>query len=794
MPEQLDFGQVISLLNHSRFSRIADEPVSREEGWALYRGEYHVHAGKYDFYVVYLFSKASLDQVEKAARAVSGRETVHVVFPASLADYVEKKKMSFPGTVAGFWTVREYLASYIREELGAYSSRLSEAPKDYIDPPFDTPSGIKRKVPPPPLDFIATQPTPGEVARGTLGVILADAGQGKTYHCSYLVDRLRKMPGGVVPIFIDSRQWDSIPLDDLRSLSKTILHSFRYYGAPIPWIEGCEEDFLRVTLRAGLFRIIFDGFDEYVLRNVGTMDPVGVLEALSELAQETEARILLTSRSSFWHANIDPAELESLLQRTGNHIFTLLPFDTNHARNYFLRRLTDGKSVDRATQIFGTLRNQNPSLMGRGFVLRLIADLVGRGGEAQELPRQQSNQMRWLLERLCEREVERQDLILSAPKQLRMLTQFAREQASGEAGTSLLLEVCLQDVEPSLDDIARRTTVEKLKSHPLLAYEPTSDLWAFSAGQVGIVLLADALVDADRDKLTALARTLAVSPGDLEDLATSVCDSIARGREGRGEQVRTVQLLVAGLAASRPTATTGKELSTAFDLRASIALRMVELLAAPQASREERTGVLMELISAKRIEGFRFGGTMNRFDLRGIAFVDCAFQGTAWVACQFDGSTQFSNCSFSGAISAPRSEALAEAKFDRDCRLDQESRRWLENTLVAAGKRRYNREDLKADIEAIIRKFLSRGGLSVKTIRRSFLMKGSIADSPHRNEIVETLLKTVLETHHVSGVSDGGVGVRDEALDCVKFYAANNVFTGQLADASERLTRHLKLR
>ena len=112
-----------------------------------------------------------------------------------------------------------------------------------------------------------------------------------------LVSRLAEISQDLIPIIIDSTQWQSLTVEDLSSLSKTITHSFRHFNAPIGWIEGHEEEFLIVTLKAGMFRIVFDGFDEYVLRNRGTVRPAEVLEALTKLADPTGARIVIITGS-----------------------------------------------------------------------------------------------------------------------------------------------------------------------------------------------------------------------------------------------------------------------------------------------------------------------------------------------------------------------------------------------------------------------------------------------------------------------------------------------------------------
>jgi glycine/D-amino acid oxidase-like deaminating enzyme len=117
----------------------------------------------------------------------------------------------------------------------------------------------------------------------------------------YLVSHISDIDKRLVPLMVDSSQWHTMPVEDQRLLAKTIAHSFRHFGATIGWLEGHEEEFLRARLKADVFRIVFDGFDEYILRNRGAVQPLKVLDALASLANATGTRIVITSRTSFWN-------------------------------------------------------------------------------------------------------------------------------------------------------------------------------------------------------------------------------------------------------------------------------------------------------------------------------------------------------------------------------------------------------------------------------------------------------------------------------------------------------------
>ena len=65
--------------------------------------------------------------------------------------------------------------------------------------------------------------------------------------------------------------------------------------------------------------------------------------------------------------------------------------------------------------------------------------------------------------------------------------------------------------------------------------------------------------------------------------------------------------------------------------------------------------------------------------------------------------------------------------------------------------------------------------------------------SKHRVDIVDELMSSVLDSHAISGMTEKGVHVRKEVEDAVQFYAANNVLTGPLRIAFDRLCKRLAI-
>src|SRR5690606_36538172 len=344
-----------------------------------------------------------------------------------------------------------------------YSSRLSDlAPQFYIDPKITTPIGAAKEAPNPLLNFFTDHLAIKEDSKiGQIAVLLAEPGQGKTYMSQYLVAEL--LSRKAIPIYVQSDQWNQLAPQDLSSIWRTIVNSFRYFDAPIPWLFADEEQFIFTFMKSGLSTLVFDGFDEYVLKNKGRVTAREVFGSLKQLADEAGVAILITSRTSFWDSEIDLSESELANQKV--YRFEIVPFNTGKAEKYFKARFkSDPEKAERATNLFGQLQGHSKGFVGRGFVLNLIADLVKRDGDTRF---QGNRPISWLLEALCERETVRQQLPLSGKQQIAVLKDIASEVAKGVPLSNETIELIIPQHYP-LDDSEVKACVKKLGSHPVI--------------------------------------------------------------------------------------------------------------------------------------------------------------------------------------------------------------------------------------------------------------------------------------------------------------------------------------
>jgi hypothetical protein len=784
--ERLEFNEIVTLINLSGTTEIGSKPIaSAPGGWDLYQAHHKVQTSSYPFHILYLHAKASRDSLDSAARQLS-RGNVHVVYASSLDERQSAHKNLF-SAAHGVWSSRDYLRMQVEREIQTYLSSLkAQRPKHWVDPRIRRPENLfSAKRPNPILSFLTVEE---EVPGGRLAILLAEPGQGKTYMSNYLAAEIAAHYR-LVPLAIESKQWTSMSVADLAYLSKTMMHAFRFHRAPIGWLENHEDDFLDVMLKGDLFRIIFDGFDEYVLRNAGAVQPMEALEALADLAQKTGSRIVITSRTSFWETNLSTEAVSSFVESTGTLIYHILAFDENHAENYFKNRIRDDPSkADRATQLFRQLKKASPSLVGRGFVLNLIGDLVEREKSSFFGTTSGNLDFRWLLSELCDRETERQQLPFNATEQLEMLRMIAGDAARGEQVNDGSLDLAMELLHPQMEPGARKESLEKLKAHPLLKYDPKTNIWDFKEQQIRVVFVAEQMLGWTGEELRMFIERVQLDAGAREDLGNMLVDLADAGRADGG--MIALKRVIRALSARKGDTTQASGVPTDGQrLAATVALIAVERSFRQGTAHADRTNFLLTICHDQKIDGFAFSGTIGRYDFRGVKFSACFFEQVLWANCKFDDSTIFDRCKFTGGLPPAYTDGLGKAQFPQSF-LDQEASAWLTALRVREGSRSYTVDDLKRDVGSVLDKFIT-GGVGFGTVKERNLSKGTISGSPHKGEIIGVLCSTVFEPHHISGIRERGFNVRETAKEAMKFYAANNVFTGAIGVAFDKLKRRV---
>jgi hypothetical protein len=658
MVKGLDFLEVVALINHSRITEIDINPLKGEKGkWALFKGLNKVPNFTYPFYILYIYSDFTKESSLSASQSIIYPNSTQVVYAPSVKEsYLSELKSQIRNykDLAGFRDLKVYFLSFIQDQLKVYLQRIITElePKYYVDPPYETPSGIKRKIPNPLYSFLTDNID--DIKGGSLGVLLADPGQGKTYTTRYLATTLAS--NGFIPIYIHSPQWFNMKEEDLSSLYKTITYSFRYFDAPLDWIEGVEDLFINITLKLGMFRIIFDGFDEYILWNKGKFTPNEIISNLHNLAEQSNSRILVTSRTTFWNYNIaDENHYQYLFK------YEILPFDQNHAQNYFEKRLVGNLSaIKRASEIFGRLKNIGRSdfsriFAGRGIILNLIADL---SDESEETTYDGNTSVfQWILNALCLREEKRQRLPINAEQQLSIFRLFAEYKSIGiRASTDLLLEiiqvVCEKLTPEEVNSmVGLGASPRSLQDHPLIYKENIKknevDIWKFRHEQIEFNLLAEQIINYSKENLSnsikILFSKLVITGSVLDDLCTVIFEQISANLDLDKSYNNTLKLLSKLIHCSDLNNLNPRKSYTLSTFVSKLIIYVLNKNKIIGRLRNDRMKELLKYLNNNEIIGLQFTGTLNSLDFSGINVSDCRFENVIWSNCTFNDNTIFRN-------------------------------------------------------------------------------------------------------------------------------------------------------
>jgi hypothetical protein len=797
----ISFHDVANLVNRISGTRInVESPVAMEpEQYAVYAGSVSSSGFSFDFEILYLYAGATKEGA-RGARALLARRNDKsrmkaVYAPSITASIVEEVRRSGIECIS----LADYFLSFMSQQTEAYIGKIKQLSfKDYIDPQIDTPTGFTKRNPNPVLGFLLTPER--SVNRGEVAVLLGEPGQGKTHMSKYLASELTAKKR--IPIYVHSEQWTRMQVDDLSSIWKTIVASFRYFDAPIGWAEGVEREFVRVSLRLGIFRLIFDGFDEFILWNRGTVAPQDSLQELLNLADETGTTLCITSRTSFWKAEISEVDgNESAFGHGQLYAFTICPFDRNHARNYFIKRFGDNApQVDASVRLFDRLKqdtsNDAMSFVGRGFFLSLIADLISRGFSAERVGADGLTRLQWIMDALCQREQTRQQLPLDSPAQLKVLREFAEITARGEPRSSATLRMVLEvitDLDPQqIEQLV--TKPAKLKDHPLISHSPNSGGWFYTQDQIEYALLAERVLELcsrpdPHDGLAGLLNNPAFSKSLQAEVATSIVQQIFEPRPDDEALARCKDVIAAiadaGQRGEATDAPTG-----CYQFAGQLALLAAGRAYARGADRTERTNALLNLLPGGQLVGLQFVGTMSGLDFRDLTISECHFDTVTFTNCRFSSSTRFTNCRFT-ELRATNCEQLGLAVWDASNRLDDASRRLAEAEMVTGGRRIYGDDNLSADLDYLIRRFLPRETSGFKKIEERNLTRGLIGHSQHKDVIIESLKRRCLDCHPVAGTPV--YSVAEKAKPDFIFYVGNGVLTGELALLRDDLRKKLGL-
>ena len=226
----------------------------------------------------------------------------YAVVQASATIANDLAKLQAQSRAVGVYTLRQLLQRSVERVLGATEpERDLEAERLFVDPDVRS------------VSYDLTAPTDRQSSKALsslsgwlkddsekgprVAVLLAKAGVGKTTVARQLFRHLRfsTATAGRYPILVESDHW-------ARLSDKTNLTLWDVWRESLDalYASSIGRDDIEMCVEQGLLLPIFDGFDELCTRLGAHFSAVETLDQLLDLVKDTEGRILITTRDTFW--------------------------------------------------------------------------------------------------------------------------------------------------------------------------------------------------------------------------------------------------------------------------------------------------------------------------------------------------------------------------------------------------------------------------------------------------------------------------------------------------------------
>lgn len=577
---------------------------------------------------------------------------------------------------------------------------------------------------------------------GVLMVMSAGAGVGKTTVSRTLFRKLAKNASHTktIPIYVEAQHWKN----QLRADSKfydVIQNSLDLFDARPP-----PEDIFFHALEKGYLSFIFDGFDELCSYQYDSFDPAEVLGQL-QISEESEARILITTRSGFWKARVAEIERTSKMST-----ISLVPFNTQQSKGYFLKVFGQGtQEYRRAQRLHSALQASTHPLDHTGsirdevfnlpFCVRVLADYIKDGGQIDNLEKtqrcggtkggEQENFHRLLLA-ICERERTRQNLETLAEEQL---LSFVDVAAADDAQRPYF---ALSDLL-SLPGGFRTMDEGKIGEHALLERREPEVFcfkYEFLAPYLRALGVRNALMD----------ESLVLQGGLVKVLE--------RERGGEGEVSENLNRILypkdfEAVVRYCRGAVAKKNFSLAsffFNLGLVLSQRRSDIL-----SDVARTEALFfngyDRSVRREIIGWHFYGTIENLDLTDVTFKDCYFTDVKFRRCGVSSTTTFDNCRFKGSLVMSPQSQWGNVDYRESCEAVFPADASWEKVLNRAVGKREERVDILLSIA--FGKFWT-GGRFQASIAKTNWHRGWLGETREAKRVLDSMLKArmISEVHH----------------------------------------------
>ena len=727
------------------------EVSDQSDQWAMLKVNFQTPAGfvkaRY-LYLAYDCPQLVASEANKQKWRSGGEYTVIATTRSALSDDLAKTKIIFGGIAAT--NPRKLLVENVMQNL--VSSNMESDNKNYfIHPIIKLENGKEVQAVSHIVETLKISKKHSEI-KNWAEVLIADAGLGKTTVCRIVADELFKDDSNIIPILVESAQWQGLVNVSLPNI---------LYNALLQLMP----DALHLT-NPKLFRLlateqilipIFDGFDELSVLPETNHSAENLLKQLSKLIGNSGAKVLMSARKTFWENNIDGVDG---IDKNKLNKLELLGFTNTQRQQFFKKRLKRSQDIDLANRISkeigsrlyedaveGERENKNRA-SGIPLMLELIAVYVDHNDLAKFLPNSK-DPIGPLLKSICDRENLRQKLKIPSTTQMKIFeelyVEFPKEFSKDEL--KFIVELHVPDVSSS--------KIERFSQHAFFA--TNNDMFDSKFETLRIYFVArwlarqleDSLNKKMSNQTSKILKQNALGKGELFD------ELVIRIMEpGKKKYTATIKHAYEMITASEEWE---GPCSALFHLSQEIALKN-------KITRFERSNVLLGLMGTKNEERSAFNkvaveGTISSLDLRETSFENCVFKNVEFYNCKFNKTTEFINSRFQGTLNFSNCSKVDNFVVS-DCIFSTTAKGAVDKYCNNAA----HKVSRDAAIEAllnVLRKFKSQFGLS--GIQSVNAKSGVVGKSPYRDVIYEALQSEgILKTHDITGVKNGGVHISED--------------------------------
>lgn len=739
---------------------IADAlPVKETPDWAFWKALYRTPRTDVPATYLYLKNRCPLKEATsdnlRLWQQMAGPGGYEIVIPPSsgLSKNMQQAKLAFGG-IAIKTSKQLLLDSFLKE----FAWKPIQGEEYFIDPDLQTSDGktvygATAHL----IDWMRGSSKLGNTS--ALSVLVADGGVGKTTVSRVICQKLHNQDASAIPILVESAQWrhllqSGVTMDivwDL-AISRRFDHASRLLS---------NDTALRVLIREGLFVVIFDGFDELCVTPTAALRPRDVIANLLELVtpedEEVRARIMVTSRRTYWDSVKDGIDT-SLLDT-----FRLKGFDNKQRKRYFAARLPDQVERDTALRLAREIsggiyealdvedtNEDRPS--GVPFILDLVARYVHDNPDIAVNP-YKADPFGSLLADVCRRENHRHSFEIDASLQLELFEELFREYPD---------TVTLSELRFYLECICGVTDDKKIASFTNHVFLQRIDKDVFAPRYevlrvyfIARFLAAGLAQTAGKAPRAKIAKLLAMNSTGK----TQVFDWLLR----QFKQLPTEHLLYA---VHHALDIIDDSETREFQRASGIALFHLVSNLIIDSDKAERTRQLVTMLRGVESAGKvvlsnnTFSGPLRAFEMSSTTFIRCSFIDVEFRNCTFGPRSEFLNCTFDGTVVFNSCDGAQDIVI-KDALCSKEAEHALAEVRNIGTRADVKRAFAEDALGRALKKF--RGDFGFDGIQYRRHKSGFKPGNPY-NEVVWDVLKRhgIVERHAITGVDEGGLNIADD--------------------------------